>query len=257
MFNNLFVIITFTLCIWHNACCYNFSECLYGFPEALLPLSTGNQQDHLRSGSYIFPNITIQCHGKITAIYMSVYFDPDVLYSPSLKMLVAFFTLTGIHYKPAIAHYLQWNLKIDKLQQPSQFFTDGSGRYNVSKPQLMSLTYKLGIPLQVFPGYILGIILPPTELLPSTVVSNGISIAVLNDTSSETLTTSYLNGYANTRASENWYPVKGMIPVIQMDFEEGNWYTYHILMILWPMPCMVIHDIIISACGVHACLFVT
>ena len=205
------------------------AECLNGFPAALLPLSNGKQQEHLLSGSYIFPNMTIQCQGRITAIDVSVYFDPDVHYSSNITAKFVFYTLLNFQYKPKRISIVQVNLKSYLQHLPKQFFIDASGRYYVSKPLVVSASFGLSIPLQVYPGYILGLSLPPTESIPGIPdVSHGISIGALNDNASETLASSYWNGYENPRASGSWFPVKGMIPVVQMEFtksaaEEGNY----------------------------------
>ena len=197
-----------------------FVECMDGFPVDLQGLTNGK---HLLSGSYLFPNITIQCHGRVTAIFFYGFFNSGVRYSSRITLQVVFYSLSEFQYKPKAAYTMNCKLGTLAPKLPS-LMKDDSGRYYVLKPLVVSMSSKLDKPLEVSPGYILGISLPPTQSLRDAVVSHGVSIPVLDDTDTETFNNSYWNVVSSPRASQSWTPIKGIIPMLQVGFmkTEGN-----------------------------------
>ncbi|MDA8003163.1 MAG: hypothetical protein MPL62_17910, partial [Alphaproteobacteria bacterium] len=165
-----------------------FVDCLHGFPPALLPEGS-EDQPHLLGGTYLFPNMTIQCSGRVTAIDFSGYFNPDVRYNSTLRMQVQLYSLTGSQYMLETAINLVLNVDEFSMTQPN-LMLDANGRYYVSQPLVVPLTSTLTTPRQVSPEHILGISLPPTESLSLGEVSHGVSIAVLDDSGSPAVTLS-------------------------------------------------------------------
>lgn len=209
MFDNVFVALSMV------------AVCLYGYPAALAvnPGINGNRP-HLLSGSYLFPNITIRCSGRVAAFHFSGYFNPGVRYNSTISILFASYTLSGSQYKLETGINLHMNLEWYSQSQPS-LRTDGSGRYYVLSPLVVYLSSKLSAPLHVSPGYILGISVPPTQSLPSAVVSLGVSIMTLDDPGSQTMSTN--NSYRSVKISETWSSIQGRTPMVQLEFtEEGN-----------------------------------
>lgn len=202
-----------------------FAECLYGFLTELAALPGGSgSQPHLLGGSYLFPNITIQCYGRVTSVRFSGYFNPDVRYNSTLILQFQFYTQTGSQYMLATSVNLELNLEAFSRTQPG-LMTDFSGRYYVSSPLVLSLYSTLYAPMQVSPGYVLGIGLPPTESLPSGVVAHGLSIVVQDDTSSPTIGISQDSCWnPSLMRSEPCSVIREQVrPVFLLDFtEEGN-----------------------------------
>ena len=160
-----------------------FAECLNGFLTDLsAPPGSNGSQSHLHDGMFLFPNTTIQCSGNIKRVRFAAYFNPGVRYNSTLSAQILFYAQLGSQYMLATSHNLLLNLEAIAGTQPD-LLIDPSGRYYFSRPRVF-LQSVLNEPMQVSPGYTLGVGVPPTESLPSGVVSHGLSILVRDDMSS-------------------------------------------------------------------------
>ena len=188
-----------------------FAEYLRGFPAALPP-DDYKYKKTLPSGDYLFPDLTIQCSGKVTAYHFAGYFTPGVLYNPILSIRFAFYTLSGDKYKPLYESGYDRSPVlglVDLSQKYPRLQADVTGKYHVSNPYTLKLISVLPTPLPVIPGSILGITVPPND---------GISIVAQNESSSQTLMIKNCNKSLCETSS-----VQGVLPMVQLEFTaEGK-----------------------------------
>lgn len=208
-----------------NVCYYHiFAECLCGFPTDLsVPRRGSGRQAHLLGGTFLFPNTTIQCYGNITSVRFAGYFNPNIRYNSTLSVQILFYTQAESHYMLATSTNLVLNLESAARTEPG-LMTDPSGRYYVSSPLDFTSQFVLSEPLQVYPGYTLGVGLPPTESLPRGVVAHGVSIAVRDDTSSPAISVRQQNCWnPSAMRSEPCSVIRELVrPVVLLEFtEEG------------------------------------
>ena len=181
-----------------------------GFPAAL-PRDDYKYKKTLPSGDYLFPDFTIQCSGKVTAVHFASYFKPGVLYNHTLLIRFAFYTQSGDQYKPLYesGYDRSTALSLVDLSQLHQDIMNISGKYNVSNPIVRTLTFVPDIPLPVIPRSILGITVPPND---------GVSIVAQDESRSQTL----MIKNCNNSLCET-FPVQGVLPMVQLEFTaEGK-----------------------------------
>lgn len=204
-----------------------FVDCLYGLPTKLpLPSEGSDTQPHLLDGTFLFPNITIQCYGTVTRVRFTGYFKPNVFYNPSLSVQFQLYEAAGSHYE--LADSTNVVLNVEPFQQTHSLQIDASGRYYVASPLAINLKSTANIALRASPGYILGVGLPPTEATPSGVVSKGISIVVQNDTSSPAIGVMQGNCWnPSTKRSESCSVIRELVrPLVVLEFtKEGKQHT--------------------------------
>ena len=180
--------------------------------SAALPPDDFEYKESLPSGDYLFPDLTIQCSGNVTAVRFAGYFKPGVLYNHILSMRYAFYTQSGDKYKPLSESVNDISLVLsleDDSQKYLRLMADVNGKYYVSNPFVTTLTAVLNPPLPVIPGSILGITVPP---------NNGVSIVAQNETRSQTLRIKDCN---NSLCET--FPVQGVLPIVQLEFAaEGK-----------------------------------
>ena len=195
----------------HNFVAAIFTECLHGFPAALPPDDYKDKKS-LPSGDYLFPDFTIQCSGKVTAVRSAGYFTPGVLYNRILSIRYAFYTQSRPQYKPLYESGYDRSLVlslVDLSQLYPRLMADGHGRFYVSNPYTLELISVLKTPLPVIPGSILGITVPPND---------GVSIVAQNESSSQTLMIKNCNKSLCETSS-----VPGVLPMVQLEFTaEGK-----------------------------------
>ena len=207
-----------------------FLECLYGLPTELLSGGSGTQP-HLLDGTFLFPNITFQCYGRVTRIRFTGYFNPNVLYNATLSVRIQFYKAGGSHYELAESVNIALNLRTFSQTQTS-LQVDSRGRYYVSSPLAINLKSTVHTVLQVSPGYILGIGLPPIKSTPSGMVSHGISIVVQNDTSSPAIDVMQDSCWnPSMRRSESCSVIRKLVrPMVVLEFtKEGKQHAHHSL----------------------------
>ena len=190
----------------HNFVAALFAECLRGFPAAL-PRDDYKDKKCLPSGDYLFPDLTIQCSGKVTDFRFAVYFTPGVLYNPTLSIRFAFYTQSGPLYKPLSEsdYYRIIHLHLVEVSQSIlDLMADVNGKYYVSNPLVTPLRTDLTAPLPVIPGSILGITVPPND---------GVSIVAQNESRNQTLMIKNCN---NSLCETS--PVEGVLPMVQLEF---------------------------------------
>ena len=180
--------------------------------SAALPPDDFEYKESLPSGDYLFPDLTIQCSGNVTAVHFASYFKPGVLYNRILSIRYAFYTQSGDQYKPLYESGYDGSLVldlVDLLQKYPRLQVDVNGRYYVSNPLVTTLTTDLKTPLPVIPGSILGITVPPND---------GVSIVAQNESSSQTLMIKNCNKSLCETSS-----VQGVLPMVQVGFTaEGK-----------------------------------
>ena len=200
-----------------------FLECLYGLPTELpLPFEGSGTQPHLLDGTFLFPNITIQCYGRVTGVRFTGYFNPNVSYNGSLSVKIQFYKAAGSHYELADSANIAVDMR-DTLQTHG-LQINSRGRYYVSSPLAINLQSSVNTLLRASPGYILGVGLPPIESTPSGVVSHGVSIAVQNDTSSPAIDVMQDSCWnPSTKRSESCSVIRELVrPNVVLEFtKEG------------------------------------
>ena len=207
-----------------------FLECLYGLPTELHSGGSGTQP-HLLDGTFLFPNITFQCYGRVTRIRFTGYFNPNVFYNASLSVQIQLYKAGGSHYELADSINLVLDLEAS-LQTQTSLQVDSRGRYYVSSPLAINLQSTVNSLLQVSPGYILGIGLPLTESIPSGVVSHGVSIVVQNDTSSPAIDVMQDSCWnPSMRRPESCSVIRELVrPMVVLEFtKEGKQHAHHSL----------------------------
>ena len=188
-----------------------YAGCLRGFPAAP-PTDDYENKKSLPSGNYLFPDITIQCPGKVKAIRSAGYFTPGVFYKHILSIRFAFYTQSGDQYKPLYESGYDRSLVLGlanlSLLHPD-LMADDHGKYYVSNPLVTTVTSVLKTPLPVSPGSILGITVPP---------NNGVRIVAQDEPRSRTLRIKNCN-----KSLCETSPVEGVLPMVQLKFTaEGK-----------------------------------